>query len=1263
MNLIDWNQKQNFARRGKELVALLQQRIVILDGAMGTMIQRYKLTEEKYVGALDWQSFPQRENHKKENYKKGFPSQKGNNDLLVLSQPELIEEIHYNYLDAGADLIETNTFNATQIAQADFGCEGLVYQMNVEAARIANRAVLRFEKKNPTRRGFVAGSIGPTNRTASMSPDVNNPSFRNITFDELVEAYKEQVNGLMEGGVDLLLPETTFDTLNLKAALFAIEEVFELRGERVPLMLSVTMTDKTGRTLAGQTLEAFWWSVRHARPLAVGLNCALGATEMRPHLEVLSRWADCYVACYPNAGLPNPLSETGYDEKPEYTAHLLGEFARDGLVNLVGGCCGTTPDHILQVQSKMREFLPRSIPQKPLATCLAGLEPLVSPLSKEAPFLVIGERTNVTGSPLFSRLVREGQIHQAVEVARQQVLSGANLLDINFDEGMIDSKKFMEQFLNILATEPEIAKIPFVIDSSKWSVLLAGLKCMQGKGIVNSISLKEGEEVFLQQAQLVQRLGAAVIVMAFDEKGQATSHDDKVRICSRAYRLLTEKLNFDPTDIIFDPNILTVATGLEEHNNYALDFINAVRTIKSQLPHCRISGGVSNISFSFRGQNVVREAMHSLFLYHAIQAGLDMAIINAGMITVYEEIPPLLKERVEDVLLNRFPEATERLLESATQFKSNEGINKIKTDLRWRDQDVKKRLIHSMVKGIDQYVNEDIEEIFNTLRSPLQIIEGPLMDGMKEVGELFGSGKMFLPQVVKSARVMKKAVAWLEPYMNLKEESSLGVTTSQGKVLLATVKGDVHDIGKNIVSVVLSCNGYQVIDLGVMVAMDTIVAAAHSHQVDFIGLSGLITPSLDEMIYNAKEMERLKLKIPLLIGGATTSRTHTAVKIAPHYSGPIFHVSDASLVTEVCTQIKNSKTGEEYVSEMRKSYREIQKHYEAQQNLDQNFVSLKEARKQKYHTDWNEIELAKPDVFGVQMLSNVTLDQLLPFMDWSPLFWAWELKGLYPEILRHPRHGAQAMELKLEADQYLQMILNKKSFSPQGVFGFFPAQSDGDDVVIFDPDHPKKTLDRFYFLRQQSHKNNKGNKYCLSDFICPAEMKKKDCLGLFCVTMGSGVENLAKELKDSHDDFGSIMVKALGDRLVEAFAELLHWKARQMCGYERALSLPRIEDLLDEKYRGIRPAPGYPACPDHTEKATIWKLLSVEENIAVKLTESFAMTPASSVSGFYFFHPQAKYFMVGSIFEDQIKDYAQRKGITQRQAERWLQPNLGYISK
>ncbi len=1221
---------------GKELKALAAQRIVILDGAMGTMVQSYKLEEADFCGTLF-------ADHDKD--------LKGNNDLLCLTKPEIIREIHEKFLDAGADIIETNTFSGTRIAQADYGLESSVRDINIAAARIAKEACAAMRAKDPNRKCYVAGALGPTNRTASISPDVNNPAFRTVSFDELVDAYYEQAKALVEGGVDALLPETTFDTLNLKAAIFAVEKLHSELRERLPLMLSVTITDNSGRTLSGQTVEAFWHSIRHAEPLSVGINCALGAGEMRPYIEALSEIADTRISCYPNAGLPNPLSETGYDETPEAMASCIKDFAESGFLNFVGGCCGTTPDYIYNIAQAVASFAPRKIPSPGNASRYSGLELLTLPYEREVPFMMVGERTNVTGSPKFARLIREDNYEAALEVAKQQVENGANILDVNFDEGLLDSEACMTRFLNLIASEPDIARVPIMIDSSKWSVIEAGLKCVQGKAIINSISLKEGEEEFKRQARLALQYGAAVIVMAFDEEGQAAEKDDKVRICQRTFKILTEAVGMDASDIIFDPNILTVATGIEEHNNYAVNFMEAVREIKSTCPGVRTSGGISNISFSFRGNNIVREAMHSAFLHHGIQAGLDMGIVNAGMLDVYEEIDPKLLECVEDVLLNRREDATERLVDLAEAVKDKSKERKNTQDLSWREAPVAERLKHALVKGVDSFIEEDTEEARKSHERPLHVIEGPLMDGMKVVGELFGAGKMFLPQVVKSARVMKKAVAHLTPFMEEEEDTEVRA----GRMVLATVKGDVHDIGKNIVAVVLRCNGYEVKDLGVMVSCDQILKEAKEFNADLIGLSGLITPSLDEMVRNAREMERLEFKIPLLIGGATTSRAHTAIKIAPNYSGPIMHVMDASLVVEACAKVleKDKAKHEANIRDLRAAQERARKRFEESQAKQVPLTPYSEAKTvRSLNLDFSPGKIAQPIELGAKTML-VPVADLVPYIDWSPFFWTWDLKGLFPKILEHPKYGEEAKKLHKDAELMLDRIIREKRLLPKAVSGLWQAKRVTEDtIVLFDAEQSKERI-RFEFLRQQSVNAEKPCR-SLADYISGSET---DYMGAFAVTAGSQVEDFAAEFEEKGDDYNSILVKSIGDRLAEALAEWAHEEIRKRWAYGAKESLSK-EELVTESYRGIRPAPGYPSCPDHTEKRKIWDLLSVESKIGAKLTENCAMSPPSSVSGYYFAHPESKYFHLGKIGRDQVESYAERKNMSITEVEKWLSPNF-----
>ena len=1224
----------------KQLKDLLEERILFLDGAMGTMIQRYKLEEDDFRGDI---------------FKDHDTDLKGNNDLLSLTRPEIIKEIHLQYFEAGSDIVETNTFSATTIAQADYNLEYTVKDLNVESAKIAKQAAKEIMDKYPGRQCFVAGAIGPTNKTASMSPDVNNPAYRAVSFQELVDAYREQIEALVEGGVDILLPETTFDTLNLKAAIYALEEFFDSYGKRLPVMLSVTITDQSGRTLSGQTVSGFWNSVSHAKPLSVGINCALGAEAMRPYIQELSNIAGCYISCYPNAGLPNPLSETGYDQTPEMTGSLLKDFGESGFLNMVGGCCGTTPDHIKSIVDCIKDLKPRKIPELEAATRLSGLEALTIKAEKGTPFIMVGERTNVTGSPRFAKLIKEEDYETALSVAAQQVENGANIIDINFDEGLLDSEACMEKFLNLVASEPDIARVPIMIDSSKFSVIETGLRCVQGKCVVNSISMKEGEDLFREQARKIMKYGAAVVVMAFDEEGQAAEAEDKVRICQRAYKILTEEVGMDPTDIIFDPNILTVATGIEEHNNYALNFINAVRDIKEKCPGALTSGGVSNISFSLRGNNIVREAMHSAFLFHAIDAGLDMGIVNAGMLAVYDDVEKELLEKVENVLLNKSPDATEELVDFAEQFKGVKSAEKKAEDKAWRDQSVEERLKYSLVNGISDFVDEDTEEARAMYDKPLNVIEGPLMDGMKVVGGLFGEGKMFLPQVVKSARVMKKAVAYLEPYM---EKLKAGSDNTRGKFVIATVKGDVHDIGKNIVSVVLSCNNYEVIDLGVMVSCDQILNTAKDVGANIIGLSGLITPSLDEMVYNASEMERQGFDIPLLVGGATTSSAHTAIKIAPHYNGIVDHVQDASLVVGVCNDLLNPDKADDYKLELREKQKKQKARFEESQ-AKITYTPIEVARQNGFKCDWADIEIDTPGQTGLIHFNDIDLKEIINYFDWSPFFWTWELKGSFPKILDNPNWGEQARELYNDAEELLGEIINNKLFNPSAIVGIWPANSVGDDVEIYTDDKRKEVVENLHFLRQQGKRKEEQLYYSLSDFIAPRSANKIDYIGGFAVTAGDKVESLSEKYKDDNDDYTSIMIKALGDRIAEALAEMIHKKVRDLWGYGKKENLSN-EDFISEKYRGIRPAPGYPSCPDHTEKGILWRLLDAEKHTGVSLTESYAMTPGSSVSGFYFSHPDARYFNLGKILKDQVEDYAKRKGQSVEEVEKWLQPNLGY---
>ena len=1214
---------------------LLEKRILIIDGAMGTMIQQRQLTEAQFRGARF-------ANHSHD--------LRGNNDLLTLTAPNVVAAIHNEYLEAGADIIETNTFNSTAVSQADYGLEEIVFEMNQDAARIASKAAATWTARTPDRPRFVAGVVGPTNRTLSISPDVNDASARDINFDSLRDAYVEQVKGLLSGGVDLLLVETIFDTLNAKAAIFAIQEVLDESSDDIPVALSVTITDRSGRTLSGQTLDAFYVSVSHARPFFIGLNCALGASEMRPYLTELSRIAEMYVSCHPNAGLPNSFGE--YDETPQETSELLGDFAKSGFVNLVGGCCGTTPDHIREIARAVDGLAPRALPHSESLTRFAGLEVLT--INPDSNFQMIGERTNVTGSARFERLIKTGDYTEAAQVALDQVNGGANIIDVNVDEGMLDSEEVMTRFLNLLATEPDIARVPIMIDSSKWSVLEAGLKCVQGKPIVNSLSLKEGEEDFLKKARLVQRYGAGMVVMAFDETGQADTIERKVEICQRAYHLLTQKADIDPTDIIFDANILAVATGLEEHNDYAINFIESLRLIKETCPRVRLSGGISNLSFSFRGNNVVRESMHAAFLYHAIRAGLDMGIVNAGQLVVYEDISADLLERVEDIIFNRRIDATDRMVQFAETVKGQN--TKRDQDLSWREAPVETRLSHSLVRGIVGFINDDTEEARQKYNRPIEVIEGPLMNGMKVVGDLFGAGKMFLPQVVKSARVMKKAVAYLQPFMEAeKEEMGTGVSW-QGKIVMATVKGDVHDIGKNIVGVVLGCNNYEVVDLGVMVPCDKILETAINEKADIVGLSGLITPSLEEMVFVAKEMKRRDLSLPLLIGGATTSRQHTAVKVAPEYGASTVHVLDASRVVDVVATLLSATARSEFDATNRKTQAELREKHASRQA--EPLMSFKDACTNRQRFTWKATDVPTPSFLGTRVLERVAIDELAPYIDWTFFFTAWELKGRFPGILDHPSYGSAARELYDHAQQLLERICSEQSVQANGVYGFWPAASENEDLVLFKDAEHSQELVRFQMLRQQQFIPEGRPSRSLVDYIAPRESGCDDYLGGFAVTAGLGVDELVHQFERDHDDYNAIMIKALADRLAEAFAEYLHAKARQDWGYEKADQLTP-DDLIAEKYRGIRPAFGYPACPDHSQKTKLFELLNAKR-LGINLTESCAMTPAASVSGFYLAHSEARYFNISRIGHDQVKDYAARKKCTTTEVERWLAPNLAY---
>jgi 5-methyltetrahydrofolate--homocysteine methyltransferase len=1216
----------------------LNKRILVLDGAMGTMIQRHKLTEKDFRG---------------ERFKDYSLDVKGNSDLLSLTQPHIIQGIHEAYLEAGADIIETNTFTATSISQADYKMESLAYELNLEGAKLARKAADKFIALNPSKLRWVAGSIGPLNKTLSLSPDVNDPGFRAVTFDGVVQSYMEQVKGLVDGGVDLLLVETVFDTLNCKAALFAINSYFEQTGKHLPVMVSGTIIDASGRTLSGQTLEAFWNSVSHANLFSVGLNCSLGAKQLRPFIEELSGIANCYVSIYPNAGLPNAFGE--YDETPDITSVLIKDFAQSGFVNMVGGCCGTTPDHIKKIVKAIEGLSPRKIPQVKPYLRLSGLEPLT--FTPQTNFVNIGERTNVTGSSKFAKLILDGNYEEALSVARQQVESGAQIIDVNMDEAMLEGEAAMTNFLKMAASEPDISRVPIMIDSSKWTVIEAGLKCLQGKGIVNSISLKEGEEKFKEHARLIRRYGAAMIVMAFDDKGQADSFERRIAICKRSYDILTQEVGVPPQDIIFDPNILTVATGIEEHNNYAIDYIRTAEWIKQNLPLSKVSGGVSNISFSFRGNNTVREAMHSAFLYHAIKAGMDMGIVNAGMIGVYDEIPKLLLELVEDVLFNRRPDATERLVEFAETVKSKG--KKIEKDEIWRDAPVEERLKHALVKGIVEHIDEDIEEARKKYPRPLDVIEGPLMDGMNVVGDLFGSGKMFLPQVVKSARVMKKAVAYLTPFIEKEKQDKGELRKAAGKILLATVKGDVHDIGKNIVGVVLGCNNYEVIDLGVMTPTDKIINTAKELNVDIIGLSGLITPSLDEMVHVAKELERQGFKVPLLIGGATTSKVHAAVRIAPNYSSPTIHVLDASRSVTVAGSLLNKDNKEKFVHSVKQEYDTLRKVHLAGKGAKK-YLSIEKARENRQKIDWQKAEITRPLFIGNKVFENFPIEQIREKIDWTPFFITWELKGKYPKIFEDPAFGKEAKKLFDDANKLLDEIIKNKLLLAKAVIGFYPANSVGDDIILYADDSKKIIQTTFHMLRQQAEKTINQPYFSLADYIAPSDSGIKDYIGAFAVTSGIGLDELVKRFELEHDDYMSILSKAVADRLAEAFAEKMHELVRkEYWGYVKDENLTS-EQIVKEEYQGIRPAHGYPACPDHTEKRILFDLLDAENQAGIHLTESFAMYPASSVSGLYFSNPESRYFNVGRISKDQIIEYAKRKNMSVEEIERWLAPNLAY---
>src|SRR6201993_2977872 len=1224
----------------------LEKRVLVIDGAMGTMIQQYKLEEKDYRG---------------KRFADFHKDVKGNNDLLSITQPEIIKTIHKEYLKAGADIIETNTFSGTTIAMADYDMQDLVYELNYESAKIAKEAVKEF-LASPEGKGretaFVAGAIGPTNRTLSLSPNVNDPGFRAVTFDELVEAYTEQVRGLLDGGADVLLIETIFDTLNAKAALFAIQNYAEKINKKVPVMVSGTITDASGRTLSGQTTEAFLNSVSHVDLLSVGLNCALGAKDMRPYLEELSTKAPFYVSAYPNAGLPNQFGE--YDQDAHEMGHQIEDFLQAGFLNIVGGCCGTTPAHIQRIAELAKTAKPRKVPHADSLMHLSGLEPLT--LRPESNFLNVGERTNVTGSKKFLRLIKEENYEEALSIAKDQVDGGAQVIDVNMDEGMLDSEAAMTKFLNLIASEPDISKVPIMIDSSKWTVIEAGLKCVQGKAIVNSISLKEGEAKFIEQAHKIKQYGAAVIVMAFDEVGQADTYQRRIDICKRAYDVLVNKVHFPPQDIIFDPNIFPVATGMEEHRLNALDFFNATKWIKENLPHAKVSGGVSNVSFSFRGNDHVREAIHSAFLYHAIKNGMDMGIVNPAQLVVYDDIEKTLLELVEDVLLNRRDDATERLITHAEKLRGI-SVERVEKDEAWRREPVEKRLSHALVKGLVEYIDVDTEEARVKLGRPLHVIEGPLMDGMNVVGDLFGSGKMFLPQVVKSARVMKKAVAYLEPFLQAEKDANklAGIVgdgrQNAGKILMATVKGDVHDIGKNIVGVVLACNNYEIVDLGVMVSCDKILEEAKKHNVDVIGLSGLITPSLDEMVHVAKEMERLGFTTPLLIGGATTSKVHTAVKIAQNYSGPVVHVNDASKSVPVASSLISNELRAEFMESVNKDYARVREQNKNAQGQNK-FIPIEEARKNKFAIDWDKSEISKPSFIGNKVFDNYSLSEIVEYIDWTPFFISWEMKGSYPKILKDPTRGEEARKLFDDAQNMLKKIIAEKWLTARAVIGIYPANAIEDDIEVYENGSRDKIKTTFHTIRQQTKKPAGQFNTALADFIAPKG--KADYIGSFALTTGIGIDAHVAKFEKEHDDYSAIMLKALADRLAEAFAELMHKKVRtELWGYAKDEKLS-TDDLIKEEYAGIRPAPGYPAQPDHTEKPIIWKLLDVEKHTGIILTESMAMVPTAAVSGLYFANPQSHYFGIGRIAKDQVEDYAKRKGMSLDKAERWLGPNLGY---
>ncbi|MDE1209207.1 methionine synthase [Vibrio aestuarianus] len=1217
-----------------QIEAQLQQRILLIDGGMGTMIQGYKLEEQDYRGErfADWPS-----------------DLKGNNDLLVLTQPQLIKEIHCAYLEAGADILETNTFNATTIAMADYDMQAISDEINFAAAKLAREVADEWTAKTPHKPRYVAGVLGPTNRTCSISPDVNDPGFRNVSFDQLVEAYSESTRALIKGGCDLILIETIFDTLNAKACAFAVDTVFEELGYKLPVMISGTITDASGRTLSGQTTEAFYNALRHVEPISFGLNCALGPDELRQYVEELSRISECYVSAHPNAGLPNAFGE--YDLEAKEMAEHIAEWAQAGFLNLVGGCCGTTPEHIRQMAQAVEGVKPRSLPELPKSCRLSGLEPLT--IAKDTLFVNVGERTNVTGSARFKRLIKEELYDEALHVAREQVENGAQIIDINMDEGMLDAEACMVRFLNLCASEPEISKVPIMVDSSKWEVIEAGLKCIQGKGIVNSISLKEGKEKFVEQAKLIRRYGAAVIVMAFDEVGQADTRQRKIEICTNAYRILVDEVGFPAEDIIFDPNIFAVATGIDEHNNYAVDFIEAVADIKRDLPYAMISGGVSNVSFSFRGNNYVREAIHAVFLYHCFKNGMDMGIVNAGQLEIYDNVPEKLRDAVEDVILNRRDDSTERLLDIAAEY-ADKGVGKEEdaSALEWRTWSVEKRLEHALVKGITEFIVEDTEEARLNASKPLEVIEGPLMDGMNVVGDLFGEGKMFLPQVVKSARVMKQAVAHLEPYINALKQAG----STNGKILLATVKGDVHDIGKNIVGVVLQCNNYEIIDLGVMVPCEKILKVAKEENVDIIGLSGLITPSLDEMVHVAKEMERQGFELPLLIGGATTSKAHTAVKIEQNYQHPVVYVNNASRAVGVCSALLSETQKPAFVEKLQADY-DVVRDQHARKRPRTKPVTLEQARANKVAINWDSYTPPVPLKPGVHVFNDFDVSTLRQYIDWTPFFMTWSLMGKYPAIFDHEEVGEEALRLFKDANELLDRVEREGLLEARGMCALFPAASIGDDIEVYSDESRTEVAHVLHNLRQQTEKP-KGFNYCLSDYIAPKESGKKDWIGAFAVTGGIGERELADQYKANGDDYNAIMIQAVADRLAEAFAEYLHLQVRKdIWGYATDENLSN-DELIREKYQGIRPAPGYPACPEHTEKGTLWEMLNVEQAIDMSLTTSYAMWPGASVSGWYFSHPDSRYFAIAQIQQDQMQDYAQRKGWSEQEAEKWLGPNL-----